>query len=832
VGGLLQGYRVLDCTDERGLLAGRMLADLGADVVAVEPPGGSTARTVPPRLDSSHLGPSHRGSESMLWAAYAANKRGITCDFGSAVDRQRLLDLVAVADFFIESADPGTLEGVGLGYEDLRRVNPALVHVSITAFGQSGPKANWAATDLIVWAAGGPLAYNQDGSRPPLRISTPQAYLHASADAAAGALLAHEARKRTGLGQHVDVSAQAALGLATLAMVLTAATGDAEPEWLPRPGSTVTIDNSGSGSRTRRSKWRVKDGYVELHLAMGPAAGAFTNSFMSWVLEAGRLDPVAAAWDWRLLPEAIKRGDVTGADMERVRDAVASFFETKTKQEVTDAAVARKVLSVGVADVSDLAASPHFADRGYFVTVGEGERGRTLPGPFAAASVDAFVHRRPAPLIGEHDDEVVVEWARPSPVTGPGGGRPMRRVPLEGLKVADFSWVVAGPVIGRALADFGATVVRVESSSRIETARHMSPFYGGKPGVEASALYQTTNVGKLGLGLDLTTAAGREVALDLIRWADVVIESFTPGLMQRWGLDYESVRIDNPDLIMLSTSLMGHSGRYSALAGYGNVGAAMSGFQSIVGWPDLPPLGPFGPYTDYIAPRFALVALLSAVDRWERTGAGCYLDVSQAECGAWFLAPEIADYVAQGRILERQGNRDAAFAPHGVFPCSPAAPGRADYVAIACRHDDDFRALTAELGRPELALDPRFATVEARRTDADHLEAIIAAWTSTRPASEIEAGLQAVGVPAHRAAKSADFLADEQLSHRHHLHTLPHAEFGEVVVEGPRYLLSDTPGLVERTAPAIGQDTDAVLADLLGYTPERIETQRRAGALH
>src|SRR5579864_6046607 len=180
------------------------------------------------------------------------------------------------------------------------------------------------------------------------------------------------------------------------------------------------------------------------------------------------------------------------------------------------------------------------------------------------------------------------------------------------------------------------------------------------------------------MALDLATEDGREVVRDLARWADVLIESYTPGLMARWNLSYEQLAADNPRLIMVSSSLMGNAGRYSRLAGYGNIGAAMSGYQYIVGWPGRPPIGPFGPYTDYVAPRLALVALLGALEKRERTGRGCYLDVSQVECGVWFLAPEVAAFVADGVIQEACGNRGRRYVPHGVFTCRPDGPGRAD----------------------------------------------------------------------------------------------------------------------------------------------------------
>jgi crotonobetainyl-CoA:carnitine CoA-transferase CaiB-like acyl-CoA transferase len=821
--GFLDGLRVLDCTDERGLLAGRLLADLGADVVQVEPPAGSPGRKVPPVAAA--------GDPSFFWETYAANKRGVVCDLGTDNGRADFRALVASADFLIESSGPGVFDRLGLGWHDLQAINPQLVYVSITAFGPSGPKADWAATDLTVWAAGGPLAYNQDEVGPPLRISVPQAFLHAAADAAAGALLAHHARRLTGAGQHVEVSAQASLGLATLAAALTAVTGDDEPDWVPRPGTKIKIDQSGSGSRTRRSKWLVKDGYVELHLSMGPAVGAFTNAFFAWMVEEDACpDPDIAAWDWRELPRLIKRGQISVEQMEKARAMVGAFLETKTKQEVTDVALARKLLSVEIADVSDLAGSRHFADRDFLIRLGD----RAMPGPFARCSRDGFSYRYPAPGVGEHDQAIRREWlqrpARPisagvSPPPAPG------RPPLSSLKVADLSWVVAGPVVGRALADFGATVIRVESSTKIETARHMAPFYGGRSGVENSALYINCNAGKLGLALDLSTEEGRQTIRDLARWADVLLESYTPGLMERWGLGYEQLAAENPGLIMVSSSLMGNSGPYSRLAGFGNIGAAMSGFQYIVGWPDRPPIGPFGPYTDYVAPRLALVALLAALDDRERTGQGCYLDVSQVECGAWFLAPEIAAYDADGVVQNRRGNRDTVFVPHGVFPCQSDGPGRADHVAIVARDDADFAALSALMGQPGLAADPRYATAGARRSHETELEELIAGWTSNRRSSEIEEACQAAGVPAHRASMSADFVTDPQLAHQGHLIRLPHSLHGEVVVEGPRFALSATPGLVTKPAPTIGEDTELVLTQILGYPPEKVADLKRRGVL-
>jgi crotonobetainyl-CoA:carnitine CoA-transferase CaiB-like acyl-CoA transferase len=283
--------------------------------------------------------------------------------------------------------------------------------------------------------------------------------------------------------------------------------------------------------------------------------------------------------------------------------------------------------------------------------------------------------------------------------------------PLAGLKVLDLAWVVAGPLIGRSLADYGATVVRIDSSKRVETARLMGPFPNGKFDVQQSTLYENCNAGKFGLSLDLRVEAARDVVRDLAAWADIAVESFTPGQMDKWGLGYERLAAINPGLIMVSTSLMGQSGPWTRYSGYGNHGAAISGFQNIVGPEGGPPVGPFGPYTDFVAPRFGLVAALAALDQRRRTGRGCHLDVSQSEAGMQFLAPQIADYSVTGRIQGCAGARDVAMAPHGVF----AAAGWDSWVAIAVRDDAEWAALARLIGGEALAADARFATLGPAR---------------------------------------------------------------------------------------------------------------------
>ncbi|WP_110207561.1 CaiB/BaiF CoA transferase family protein [Nocardioides daejeonensis] len=401
---------------------------------------------------------------------------------------------------------------------------------------------------------------------------------------------------------------------------------------------------------------------------------------------------------------------------------------------------------------------------------------------------------------------------------------------LAGLKVLDLSWVVAGPLIGRALADFGAEVVRVESSVRVETARLMQPFHGGVQDKEGSALFGNCNAGKRGLTLDLKSAEGQQVVRDLVGWADVVVESFSPGQLKKWDLDYDALRVIKPDLVMLSTSIAGQDGPWATLAGFGNVGSSLSGFQHLVGYDDRLPMGTFGPYTDYVGPRLALVTLLAALENRRRTGEGAYIDVAQVEAGIFFLSPQVAHYGYDGTIAERHGNRDPHLVPHGVFPAR-AVDGKERFVAIAVRDRAEWIALARAMGREDLAERDDLASADGRRAAEGELEQLIATWTAERPAVEVETLLQAAGVPAHAAVTSDDYQHEPQLAHRGHLVELPHARHGRTFVEAPRYRLSATPGAPRRAAPALGQDNDSVLRELLDYDAARIAALREGGIL-
>ena len=400
-------------------------------------------------------------------------------------------------------------------------------------------------------------------------------------------------------------------------------------------------------------------------------------------------------------------------------------------------------------------------------------------------------------------------------------------LPLDDVKVVDFMWALAGPGTTRTLADYGATVVRIESANRVDGARTVGPFIDNKPANDGSGLFGTYNAGKLGLALDLNKPQARETVLDLVRWADVVCESFSPKAMRAWRLDYESLRKVKPDLIMLSSCLMGQSGPTSKFVGFGNMAAALAGFYHLCAWPDRPPSGPFGAYTDYIAPRFGAISVLAALDYRRRTGKEQYIDQSQAESALHFLTPALLSSAANGQTEQGVGNADPNYAPHGVYP----SLGDDRWIAITCKTDEHWQSLCTAMGRSDLASHGDFATLAARQQNPGELDKIIGEWSRGLTAQTAEVRLQQMGVPASVVQDSNDVSRDPQLAARGYLAEIVHPVCGNTVVEGSRFRLSRTPAIAARPAPMVGGDNQYVLKSILGYDQDRITELVAAGVI-
>ncbi len=824
---LLSPYRVLDLTDERGQFAGKLLADLGADVIKVEPPGGDPVRHRGPFVDHEP-GP----DRSLRWLAWNTNKRSVALDLHDAAGRDRFLRLVESADFVLESFAPGYLDQLGLGYERLAQANPGLILVSISPFGQSGPYRDYQATDIVFWAMSGNMSIMGESSRPPAHISDDcQSFLHAGGDAVIGALIALTQRHRTGRGQHVDLSIQEATSRG-----LYQVTGS----W-DMTGRNLSRElRPNVGGAELPWTWRCRDGYVVWICAVGPSASRRLSGFFAWLDEIGEGRELKSI-DWEHLPLQ----EMTADDWEPLGRLFADLFINRTKHELYEAATRHDFLLYPSATSADTLANEQLQARGFWRDVEHLELGRSIRFPGAIAKGDRTIpsQTRAAPTIGEHNGVVLGRLGKttdPSDAAvseAPGSEIPGQAwndgvapvlastAPLAGIKIADFGWFMVGPLTIKPFSDFGADVIRVESTARLDALRLVGPFKDDVPDPECSGEFAQVRTGARALNIDLGTEQGMAIARRLVKWADVVFNNFSAGAMDRMGLGHEAVRELNPDVIVLSCSGQGQDGPHAQGKGGGGHYAALAGFNELTGWPEGEP-GYLSAYTDFIAPRFNVPLLLAALDHRRRTGQGQYFDVSQYEAGVHWLAPSLLDYTVNGRVAERLGNRQPDAAPHGAYRCAGER-----WCVIAVTSDAEWQSLCAGMQAPDLAADPRFTTIQDRKANEDELDRIVEVWTKQRDAREVMTLLQGCGVPAGVVQTGEDVLEhDPQLRHRNFYQRLEHPALGSYRAPQSSFRLSDAPCELQR-ARLIGEDTYAVLSATLGYSDEEIERFALAGAL-
>jgi len=717
--GMLAPYRVLDLTTGQAELATFMLAGFGADVIKVEPADGT---------------PREPGELADLYrATYNRGKRSVALDFDDESGRADLLALVATADFVFEDAGPGAMDERGLGYQALTAVKSDLVYVAISPFGQTGPYANHLATDLTLSAMGGSMALNGDRDRRPVRITVPQNWHHASAESALAAMVAHHRRLATGESQFVDMSVQAAVFWTGLnAMISPAING----QNLERGGTALQLSTI-----TAELVYPCADGEVCMFFM-----GATLGGLIPWMTETGVVDTDwVEAEDWTTYEQRILTKEPTVHPIDELRAKVTEFTRKHTKAELFAGAIARGITLVPVNTAADTISMEQLETRDYWdeIELPSGQLVRA-PGPFVKVSNSPVGWSSIAPEVGEHTEQVLADVAnsvQPAAthvtVTGE------RRLPLEGVKVADFSWIGVGPITAKSLADHGATVVHIESEAVPDRLRLVGPFTDGIAGINRCQFFGSFNTSKQSLHLNLKHETGLDIARKLLEWCDIALDSFTAGAMDRLGLGYQVAKELNPSIIMATTCLFGQYGPISSLAGYGYHAASVSGFYEVTGWDDRRPGGPWNAYTDTIAPRFLTTTLLAALDHRRRTGQGQYIDQAQMESALHFQSPQLVDVQISGRNARRNGNVDELRAPHNSYPCA----GDDQWCAIAVETDEQWQRLRSAIGEPSWATDAALDTAEGRLQATEQIDEQLAEFTVQHTPHQVMELLQAAGVP-------------------------------------------------------------------------------------
>lgn len=810
--GPLHGVRVIDIAGPWFEMAGRVLADLGAEVIKIEPPQGAAGRKMLP----FEAGREDQPDGSLYWAAMARGKRSIMLDIEQTAGCDALRALVATADILIESDNPGAMAKRGLGAAQLAALNPALIYVSITPFGQDGPMAQEPASQLSIEAAGGMISLIGDGDRPPISVGFPQAGYHAGVLAAMDAAIALNERHQSGMGQHLDVSAQAAMVLTTMnatgypAMEGWEIPGYGMDRWMPVPQRTPGLDAP--------IILPCADGYVtNLMASFGPTIRAL-GEVIYWRIEAeGPLPAHLPAIDWNQWPAEVEAGRITMAQLNEAAQIAIKYLSTRTKKQILERTMSHGLLNVPISTARDLLEDEQLIARDFWQRI----NGRIHPAPFAKFSRSAIGGERGAPALGEGQallQQPARLMAAPARRSGP------RAQPLAGLRVADFAWVGVGPIITKALADQGATVVRIESAKRPDVLRLLAPFKRREAGINNSQFMANFNSSKYGMALDLAQEEARAVAKKIIGWADVLVESFTPGTIGRFGFDWESLSAERPDLIMLSTCLSGQTGPRRDLGGFGNSGAALAGLHAITGWPDRPPAGPYGAYTDFIAPRFGTLAIASAIYERNRSGKGQYIDLSQVETGLQFIEPLLLDYAVNSQVAGAVAHASLYECPHGVYRTG----GIERYVAISVSDAAQWRALCKTAGLSQFS-DARFDAVSVRFAVRDAIDAGLREFCAGKAPFALASQLRSAGVPASVVLRSSDLHEDAQLLHRGFFVTLEHKIMGQVPYDGMPTLYSETPGKLRKAAPVVGEDTDYVLREFLHLPDAEIDRLKAKG---
>lgn len=399
--------------------------------------------------------------------------------------------------------------------------------------------------------------------------------------------------------------------------------------------------------------------------------------------------------------------------------------------------------------------------------------------------------------------------------------------PLSGIRVADFTWVWAGPTCTMQLAHMGAEVIRMETSGRICTVRMLPPWYGGPPNPNTSGYFNQYNQGKRGILLNIADPEGAAIAKRLVAMSDVAAENFAGGVMKKLGLDYEELVKVKPDLVMISMSGFGQTGPESSYVSYGPAQVPMSGMSQLTGYKGMHPMHVGMSYGDPNAGLHAAFAAIAALFHRDRTGKGQYIDMSQWESSMSVIGEAFMYYVMNGEQPERNGNRVERMAPHGQF----MAAGDDAWLSIVCTDDADWRKLCDVMGKPELAEDERFRTLSGRKANEDELEMLIMEWTLQHDPFEATAMLQAAGIAAYPALSNRQVLENKHMEGRGFFVEKEHQAVGVRRHAGIPWRMSETPCEVTRAAPVLGQDNEYVFGELLGFSSDQIADLAERGVI-
>ena len=790
----LHDVRVLDLADHRAALGSRMLADLGADVTMVEPPSGSSIRHQAPFVDDE---PSLDGSYQHLY--FNVNKRSIVLDWRSDDGIDRLRDLAASADILIESNQPGEFP-----VEEVRAANPHLIVISATPYGQRGPKSGWRATDLTATAAGGLLQISGERTDPPVHGAAFPAHTMTGLTIASSAMTALHGRDRTPghPGCQIDISMQEATSF-----------------------QVVQTSNPNIWRWRGEAPYRPALSQV-IHCAddRWMACNISPNKlpeFMAMLDEAGvehNLDPD----NWAV----IHRGDrAAWQHLENpLQDLAKELAAVWPRRKLLERLWETGIPAMPTLRFSEFAESEHYQTAGQFSHVETPAVGRSLSYSRSALDpVQSPLPMRPAPKLGERGEGS--DAANRESSSGALGDFP--EMPLDGIRVLDLTWVAAGPLTTRLMANFGAEVIKVESSGERMDPLRVQPIKG-EFHFDLPDLYNEVNTGKKSVTIDLADKRGKQLLRELVAHCDVMVNNYSGGSLSRMGFPWEDLRRINPRLINVHLPGVGGDSPWRPLRTLGNLLKAAAGMNFQMGYPHQPPRGMGVAYPDFTSPHVGVTAILSALRAREETGEGREIELSQLSATVALLGAQWMQFDQLREDLPRPGNRDPNMCPHGVFPSA----GDDQWVAIALESDEKWPAFARTIARPDWSERADLQTLAGRQACEDEIEAAIADWTSGLSKWDAAEQMQAAGIAANAVEDLRDMMdVDEHFRDHYQQVEQPSHPGVDIWIDGAPWEFAHLePRLLERS-PMLGEHNEEILSGLLGKNAEEIADLIAAGVV-
>lgn len=841
--GMISGIRVIEFADELAEYCGLLLAGLGADVIKVEPPQGSPTRRIGPFYGDT-LDP----EKSLFFWNYNRGKRSVVLDVNASADREKIVDLIKGADVLLDSTCGGLNTALGLDVGQLQACFPSLVIGRITPFGDAGPWKHFKASDLIHLALGGVTmncGYDPDPKGrydlPPMAPQVWHAYHIAGEQLAIGIVAALLHRERTGEGQDVSCAVHDAVSKNTELDVMS---------WVMR---RVPLFRQTCRHAVEKPDWvptisHTKDGRWFMIALLGKRDEANLVPFLEKYGMAADLEKMPAGTDLaaRNIPGSASRDEQKFHAFDIIqRFTRAHCYAEMPWREAQDAGLIFSPLRKPHENALD----EHWRVRKTFSDIEHPELRRSFRYATSKWLSDktSWQAGRRAPLLGEHNSEVLDEVSTPPRIkvvsikAAPHLSAHGHPFALQDIRILDFSWFLASAGGTRFLAALGAESLKVEWKENPDTRFAAMAPVGGRaardaatgplPGVKTDpnmgGRFNDKNAGKRGLSLNIRHPKGLEIAKKLVAISDVVAEGFSPGVLQRLGLGYDVMKAIKPDIIYIQQSGLGSQGTYGRFRTLGPIAASFVGTSDMAGLPE--PAMPAGwgySFLDWMGAYSYGLAILGALYHRARTGEGQWIDSSQCESGIFIAGTTILDWSANDRIWSRYGNRSPykLAAPHGIYPCA----GEDRWIAIACFDEAEWNALIQAAGHSEWGLDPRFKTLPERLKNQDDLDALMASWTRSQERYDCMYRLQGAGVPAGVCQTAEDRCdRDPQLAELNWLTEVTGTKIGRWPVTELPIKLSSTPsyigGAIDRGAPCYGEDNAYILGELLKYSPREIK---------